>query len=53
MKFCEKQKKKIPLIFKKQKNKKNNPPSVAGNKLLVLENFPIKNLVEAGILISF
>ena len=47
MKFCEKQNK-IPLI----KKKNPNFHSVAGIKLLVLENFPIKNLVEAGILIS-
>lgn len=52
MKFCEKQKKN-PFDLKKKKTKKTTPPSVAGNKLLVLENFPIKNLVEAGILISF
>lgn len=50
MKFCGK---KNPFNLKKKKTKKTNPPSVAGNKLLVLENFPIKNLVEAGILISF
>lgn len=47
MKFCEKK----PFDLKKKKN--HPPPSVAGNKLLVLENFPIKNLVEAGILLSF
>lgn len=47
MKFC---KEKTPYDLKKQ----NTPsPSVAGNKLLVLEKFPIRNLVEAGILLSF
>jgi hypothetical protein len=35
------------------KNKMPSSPSVAGNKLLVLEKFPNRNLEEADILLSF